>query len=492
MNEKFYDTGLCCGYDWDKIRCSKDWAPVEPGLQPPDQIGRFPWLGVIQHDFYSADTMRYSITGAVLIHPEYALASAEDMAKIDKDIVRNSTYFMVWYSSVVKYTMGVEDYKLNQEYETMTYATTALVKIVRDRTIELGDPENGEFQKEVSTMDIVDVKNCDLYDEKAEPELKMLVPTYPICATAQGVDFTCFMDSGAVLVSRDSNEFWTLTLPFEPASEEGDLVTFKRISNAVKWDKVKCSVDRAPIVEGVLSPDQMGRFPWLGVIQHDFYLYGKKRTFSVTGAVRIHVSYALAPAEDMAMINRKTISNTTHFIVWHSANLKYSIGVEDYIMHPEYEDRKTYATTALVELMIVESNQVGHPAPVLPICLPAKNHPSYDKIYVVKMTTGDDGQILKEIISMIAIDNKDCDMFYEKAELDFKMMLPSQPICAATLEQQPACIWDGGAVLVTREPDSYWTLLGFGVRGPGCGAPARFVDVKSQLFWIDPQVSATT
>ncbi|XP_061719276.1 uncharacterized protein LOC133526602 [Cydia pomonella] len=548
LQPKYCRVAVCIAIKWDKIRCSFDRQPVQEGLLPEEQVGRYPWLGVIQYDFYSADTMRYSITGAVLIHPEYALAPAEDMAKIDKDILRNSTYFIVWYSPTVKYTMGVESYNLNKEYETLTYATTALVKIVRDRTIELGDPGKSffpcfialggyhyhtvaAFRCEVpsdefacgddSTMlRFAPISRCppgsavrDVYERKC-PEHKMLVPTYPICASAQGVHFTCFMESGSVLVSRDSNEYWTLTLA-KWLDQKGQmqkavvldtawmvhrflsLQPMTTASETIKWNKVRCSVDRAPIVEGVVSPDQMGRFPWLGVIQHDFCtyssdLYGKKRSFSVTGAVRIHASYALAPAEDMAMINRKTISNTTHFIVWHSADLKYSIGVEDYIMHPEYEDRRTYATTALVELMIVESNQVGHPAPVLPICLPAKNHPSFDKIYVVKMTTGDDGQILKEIISMIAIDNKDCDIFYEKAELDFKMMLPSQPICATTLEQQPACIWDGGAVLVTREPDSYWTLLGFGVRGPGCGAPARFVDVQSQLLWIDPQVSATT
>ncbi|XP_063386875.1 uncharacterized protein LOC134672856 [Cydia fagiglandana] len=96
------------------------------------------------------------------------------------------------------------------------------------------------------------------------------------------------------------------------------------------------------------------------------------------------------------------------------------------------------------------------------------------------MTTGDDGQILKEIISMIAIDNKDCDMFYEKAELDFKMMMPSQPICAATLEQQPACIWDGGAVLVTRELDNFWTL----VKTSQCCPLSRFARPFSSNNWL--------
>ncbi|XP_047992689.1 uncharacterized protein LOC125231293 [Leguminivora glycinivorella] len=293
--------------------------------------------------------MRYSITGAVLIHPEYALASAEDMAKIERDIVRNSTYFIVWYSSTVKYTMGVADYKLNDEYETMTYATTALVKIINEHH-SLGDPgpimqicmpitgtsttfgniyaikvtdEYGDFLKEVTTMDVVDVKNCDLYDDKAEPEMKMLVPTFPICASAQGVQVTCFIDSGAVLVSRDSNEYWTL-LGF-----------------------------------GVRGPNC---------------------------AAPARFIYVLSQMEWIE--SQIPQPNTTHFIVWHSADLKYSIGVEDYIMHPEYEDRKTYATTALVELMIVESNQVGHPAPVLPICMPTNSHASFEKIYVVKMTTG--------------------------------------------------------------------------------------------------------
>lgn len=33
--------------------------------------------------------------------------------------------------------------------------------------------------------------------------------------------------------------------------------------------------------------------------------------------------------------------------------------------------------------------------------------------------------------------------------------------------------------------------LGFGVRGPGCGAPARFAAVQPLLGWLDDAVAAS-
>ncbi|XP_063365915.1 uncharacterized protein LOC134654380 [Cydia amplana] len=514
---------VCCGYDWDKIRCSKDWAPVQPGLLPPDQIGRFPWLGVIQHDFYSADTMRYSITGAVLIHPEFALAPAEDMAKIDKDILSNTTHFIVWHSADLRYSIGVEDYIMHPEYEDRrTYATTALVELMIVESNQVGHPapvlpiclpaknhpsfdkiyvvkmttgDDGQILKEIFSMIAIDNKDCDMFYEKAELDFKMMLPSQPICAATLEQQPACIWDGGAVLVTREPDSYWTLvrtsTLGFGVRGPGcGAPARFVDVQSQLLWidPQIYCQLDLEETVpEGVVPKDQMGRFPWIGIIQHDFYIAETMR-YAITTGVLIHPAYALAPAEDMAKINRQTITNTTRFIVWFSDTVRHTMGVEDYVMHHEYELEKTYASIALVEIIPHGATTRGHPSVIYPICLPYKGSGTFDKLYVVRMTDAT-GELMKEVTKVDYVEKEDCDRFYEKAELNYELMMPSESICATAQAQQPACVWDGGAVLVSRRADS-WILLGFGIRGPGCGAPARFVSVFSHIEWIDIQITA--
>ncbi|KAI8439086.1 hypothetical protein MSG28_012950 [Choristoneura fumiferana] len=292
----------------------------------------------------------------------------------------------------------------------------------------------------------------------------------------------------------------------------------------LEWDQVRCSTDAEdPIPEGPLPPDKIGRFPWIGVIQHDFYI-GGKMVFAITSAVLIHPAYALASAMDMARIDRKTltyvirtnfnlvgrkphrrdggrgrvadgaerrrlrsVTNNTHMILWHSATKKYSIDIIDYTLHPEYETT-TLASFALVELMTAGETRPAHPAPVLPVCMPIKGAGAYDNLYAVKMTD-ESGELQKEVYQMDYIENDDCNTFYDKAELTYKKMSPVYQLCAAAHASRKPCVWDAGAALVTRQNWGFWKLLGFSVRGPGCGAPSRFLSIISYLEWIDERIS---
>ncbi|XP_073962044.1 uncharacterized protein [Choristoneura fumiferana] len=209
--------------------------------------------------------------------------------------------------------------------------------------------------------------------------------------------------------------------------------------------------------------------------------------FAITSAVLIHPAYALASAMDMARIDRKTLTNNTHMILWHSATKKYSIDIIDYTLHPEYETT-TLASFALVELMTAGETRPAHPAPVLPVCMPIKGAGAYDNLYAVKMTD-ESGELQKEVYQMDYIENDDCNTFYDKAELTYKKMSPVYQLCAAAHASRKPCVWDAGAALVTRQNWGFWKLLGFSVRGPGCGAPSRFLSIISYLEWIDERIS---
>ncbi|XP_063625524.1 uncharacterized protein LOC134797228 [Cydia splendana] len=264
-----------------------------------------------------------------------------------------------------------------------------------------------------------------------------------------------------------------------------------QICIGIKWDKIRCSFDRQPVQNGLLPQEQFGRFPWLGVIQYDFFYAGKMR-YALTGAVRIHPWYALAPAEDVFKIDRETVSNSTHFIVWHSAEVKYYMGVQDYILHHEFSTNITFATLAMMVLVPDKFNKLGHAGPALPICLPAKGSGAFRNFYVVRMSDVT-GELRKEVTKVDLVHKDDCITFYKKAQLDYKMMAPTHMLCAVVhARRAQPCIWDSGAVLVSRESELYWTLLGFSSRGPGCGAPARFVDVNSHMEWIDAQIAAAS
>ncbi|XP_052751062.1 uncharacterized protein LOC113517758 [Galleria mellonella] len=252
------------------------------------------------------------------------------------------------------------------------------------------------------------------------------------------------------------------------------------------WDRIRCSVDKSQSTPEGMSPD-IGRFPWLGVIQHSFYIGGAVR-FAVTAGVLVHPAYAIAPAEDIAKILPETIMNNTKFILWYSDSLKYSIDVKDYVLHPDYQ-KVTQATIAVLELNTHgETGLSDNSQPVLPVCMPVRGAGTFSDLYAVKMTD-ESGELQKEIRQMSFVNSQDCAEFYYKANLSYKMMAPTNPICAASLMQTDSCIWDGGVALISRQSWGYWKLLGFGVRGPGCGAPARFINIHDYLFWIDEVVS---
>ncbi|XP_045500731.1 plasma kallikrein-like [Colias croceus] len=253
-------------------------------------------------------------------------------------------------------------------------------------------------------------------------------------------------------------------------------------SPSIKWDKISCSSDiEQTLPEGTVS--DIGRFPWLGVVQHSFYIGGATR-FAITGGILIHPTFVLAPAEDVARIQPATLVNNTKFIAWQTATNKYSIDVVDYYMHPEYE-KQTFATVALLELYSRKDYGI---APLLPICMPIRGGGAFYDMYVVKMTD-EKVDLAKEVVKVNFVENQDCEEFYFQAKLNYKKMTPVKPICAKSINMKDPCVWDGGYALITRQAWGFWKLIGFGLRGPGCAAPARFINVHDYLMWIDEVIT---
>ncbi|XP_053610380.1 uncharacterized protein LOC128675177 [Plodia interpunctella] len=263
-----------------------------------------------------------------------------------------------------------------------------------------------------------------------------------------------------------------------------------KLCSSVDWEKVKCSVDvDQKVPEGTVP---IGRFPWLGVVQHTFYVAEKAR-FAVTAGVLVHPAYAIASAEDMARVPRTQLFNNTKFIMWHSNEEKFTVDVRDYLLHPEFEEKVTFATLALLELITYGYTGISdYETVVLPICMPVTGFGgTFDEIYSVRITD-ETAEMHKEANKMNYVPARECDDFYNKAGLSYDKMKPRRPLCASVESQKRACVWDAGSVLFARQTFGHWMILGFSTRGAGCGAPARFVSIHDFIPWIDDVITKTS
>ncbi|OWR53612.1 hypothetical protein KGM_213175 [Danaus plexippus plexippus] len=227
-------SGLFGRIIWEDIRCSSDREQAVPEGKLMD-IGRFPWIGVVQHSFYLGGKTRFAVTSAVLVHPKYAIASAEDISRIDPDTLLNNTKFILWQSTSNKFSMNVEEYYLPSEFtEGVTLASIAMLLLHIDGiggtvapvlpicmpipgTMHTYDnlyairmnEDDGEIQKEVHNMHYVVNQECEEFYYKNKLNYKKMSPSSSICA-ATGEQQTCVWDAGVALITRQPWGYWKL------------------------------------------------------------------------------------------------------------------------------------------------------------------------------------------------------------------------------------------------------------------------------------------
>ncbi|XP_069356085.1 uncharacterized protein [Maniola hyperantus] len=194
----------------------------------------------------------------------------------------------------------------------------------------------------------------------------------------------------------------------------------------------------------------------------------------------IQAEFVIAPAADIGPMPKLDFRENSRVLLgerWGAGGRR----VRNFVLHPEYGD--TYNTVALVQLRSPVRN-----LNIRPLCPPPERlrNPEF---YVVKFKEGDDYNVLqKQVVSVTHVPPGLCREFYLRANLYAKKMRPPHVACAVSLEED-VCVWDAGAALVVRDVWGRWQLLGLSVRGPGCGAPSRYLDMMSYYPWVESSLS---
>ncbi|XP_026740443.1 uncharacterized protein LOC113502894 isoform X2 [Trichoplusia ni] len=200
---------------------------------------------------------------------------------------------------------------------------------------------------------------------------------------------------------------------------------------------------------------------------------------SVTTVVLIHKEFVVGPASDIGPMPKTNFRRNSRVLLgegWERPGRR----VRNYVLHDEYGE--TYNTVALVQLKDPIRDLL-----IRPLCPPPEilRNPTF---YVVRMK--DDFDILqKEVINVVHIPGDMCKEFYVATNLYSKRMRPPHVACAVSVRAEGVCVWGAGAALVARDVWGRWLLLGVGVRGPGCTAPSRYLDMMSYYPWIETSLA---
>ncbi|CAH1641912.1 unnamed protein product [Spodoptera littoralis] len=88
----------------------------------------FSWLGLFKVAIDNGDKVTYSVTAIVLIKPKYALANADDIAKIPENIFLGSTAMFLSKNGVPLHYRPLS-YVAHPEYNTVVFSSIAVIKL---------------------------------------------------------------------------------------------------------------------------------------------------------------------------------------------------------------------------------------------------------------------------------------------------------------------------------------------------------------------------
>ncbi|CAH0598423.1 unnamed protein product [Chrysodeixis includens] len=309
----------------------------------------------------------------------------------------------------------------------------------------------------------------------------------------------------------------------------------------VTLDVVDCGIDYAlDVAEGDV---ELKQYPWLGILFYNFYSEGGADSRSVTTVVLIHKEFVVAPAADIGPMPKTNFRRNSRVLLgegWDRPGRR----VRNYVLHEEYEE--TYNTVALVQLRDPVRDPLIRPACPPPNVLrnptfyvvrmkddfdilqkevinvmhiPGKmckefyvatnESPSTlraGELAVFKMV-GDCSRwtglnpiafcvkvnftLNLEIAYMIVNHSAPRPLCCQMLKMPIaptlysKKMRPPHVACAVSVQAESVCVWGAGAALVARDVWGRWQLLGLGVRGPGCSAPSRYLDMMTYYPWIE-------
>ncbi|XP_059062700.1 plasma kallikrein-like [Achroia grisella] len=237
------------------------------------------------------------------------------------------------------------------------------------------------------------------------------------------------------------------------------------------------AVDR-DLQEGNLG--ETARFPWLGVLRVHIHEAASLK-IALTGIVLVRERYAVANADEISRIPRHIFKEDSQAMFVPTNGKPWYSRLIDYITHPEYEF-STYNTIALVELDSEEGNNYLL-FPFKPICWPGYSFNTSNELYAVGYT--DERQLLEKVLYKLQyISQELCAEFYNRSSLQSGTIIsPTNLQCGFAANNRGNCVWDSGMVMISNSTGA-WMLIGFGLRGPGCAAPSRFIQMFSYLPWI--------
>ncbi|CAG4966207.1 unnamed protein product [Colias eurytheme] len=235
-----------------------------------------------------------------------------------------------------------------------------------------------------------------------------------------------------------------------------------------------CDKGNTHVQEGNIGEN--ASFPWLGVLRVHVHKGSNFQT-ALSGLLLIKTTYAIVSGSDVARVSRHLLRTDSKAMFITSDGKYWTCGVKDYIMHPEYE-YTTYNTLALIELDIDKDNE--NYSNLKPICWPSYLYNASTYLYALGYT--DENQILEKVIyKMQYVSLPLCEEFYNRAGTSGGKLPQYQ--CGYAINNKKNCAWDNGMVLASNST-GFWSVIGFGVRGPGCAAPARFINIYPYLSWI--------
>uniref|UniRef100_A0A2A4K0S1 Peptidase S1 domain-containing protein n=1 Tax=Heliothis virescens TaxID=7102 RepID=A0A2A4K0S1_HELVI len=233
-----------------------------------------------------------------------------------------------------------------------------------------------------------------------------------------------------------------------------------------------CGIDNSPTSHVYDGVTRIETYPWLGIL---YYPYGFKRY--TTAVVLVTKQIALAAATEIDELPKDDFRARARVVIGQNCSGE-SIGIRDYSLHPDYR-RDTHSTLAIVQL---ETDHVT--ITLRPICPPPSLFES-EKFYAMILSENCTQSTVR-IHKMKYVSLEECKIFYRRADLDLDSMWPMHTACAKSVTGGH-CVWRSGAILVIKI-NRRWRLLGFGIYGPGCEAPSRFLDYSKYHHWVQRSV----